>query len=98
MAPAHGLEYDDAVYPSSDKFPVIREAYDGSTYKGKHAFEEESSRPPRIIFGMKIKSFLMVLFVVILVVVGAGVGGAVGGQSLRSGNTADGTVVSTSSR
>jgi len=82
VAPAHGLEYDDTVYPHSDKYPVINHAptYEHK-YTGKHAFDSASSRPPRIIFGMKIKTFLLVTLVVILVVVGAAVGGAVGGRS-----------------
>jgi len=95
VAPAHGLEYDDTVYPSSDKYPVIREApsYDPSNYKGKHAFVNDN-RPPRIIFGMKVKTFLVVALVMILVIVGAAVGGAVGGKSMRENQTADGTVAS----
>ncbi|TKA69568.1 hypothetical protein B0A55_08016 [Friedmanniomyces simplex] len=84
VAPAHGLEYDDTVYPSSDKYPVIREApsYDLSNYKGKHSFPSDN-RPPRIIFGMKVRTFLVVALVVILITVGAAVGGAVGGKSMR---------------
>ncbi|KAK0846259.1 hypothetical protein LTS02_014967 [Friedmanniomyces endolithicus] len=84
VAPAHGLEYDDTVYPSSDKYPVIREApsYDPSNYKGKHSFQTDN-RPPRIIFGMKVRTFLVVALVVTLITVGAAVGGAVGGKSMR---------------
>lgn len=82
VAPAHGLEYDDTIYPSSDKYPVIREtAYDGK-HGGEYGFGGDN-RPPRIIFGMKVKTFLMVASVMILVIVGAAVGGAVGGQQLR---------------
>jgi hypothetical protein len=92
VAPAHGLEYDDTVYPSSDKYPVVREApsYDPSNYKGKHAFVNDN-RPPRIIFGMKVRTFLVVALVVILIMVGAAVGGAVGGKSMRENQTQDGT-------
>lgn len=79
VAPAHGLEYDDNIYPSSDKYPVIREhAYENS----KYGFANDN-RPPRIIFGMKVRTFLLVALVMILIVVGAAVGGAVGGQQLR---------------
>jgi hypothetical protein len=72
---------------------VVREApsYDPSNYKGKHAFVNDN-RPPRIIFGMKVRTFLVVALVVILVMVGAAVGGAVGGKSMRQNQTADGTI------
>ncbi|KAK6435475.1 hypothetical protein LTR95_008335 [Oleoguttula sp. CCFEE 5521] len=91
VAPAHGLEYDDTPYPSSDKYPVIHTAASSSydtKYTGKHAYND--NRPPRIIFGMKIKTFLVVAFVVMLIVVGAAVGGAVGGKALRQNNGGDG--------
>ncbi|CAK4033465.1 hypothetical protein AC578_4603 [Lecanosticta acicola] len=80
VAPAHGLEYDDNVYPSSDKYPVIRErdAYDSP----KYGFGGDN-RPPRIIFGMKVRTFLLVASVMALIIVGAAVGGAVGGRQLR---------------
>jgi hypothetical protein len=81
VAPAHGLEYDDNIYPSSDKYPVVRESpYDK---QGRHAFDDDN-RPPRIIFGMKLKTFFVVAMIMTLIVVGAAVGGAVGGQQLRS--------------
>jgi hypothetical protein len=94
VAPAHGLEYDDNVYPHSDKYPVIREtpSYDPSNYKGKHAFPIDN-RPPRIIFGMKVRTFLMVAAVMMLVIIGAAVGGAVGGKSMRDNTTQDGTAI-----
>lgn len=81
VAPAHGLEYDDNIYPSSDKYPVVREngVYDRMD---RRAFAD-NNRPPRIIFGMKIKTFLVVALIMILIVVGAAVGGAVGGKQLR---------------
>ncbi|KAK5130296.1 hypothetical protein LTR08_002219 [Meristemomyces frigidus] len=100
VAPAHGLEYDDTVYPSSDKYPVIREApsfpYDSSNYKGKHAFINDN-RPPRIIFGMKVRTFLVVALVMALAIIGAAVGGAVGGKSMKEFGTADGTQTSNTS-
>ncbi|KAK4636386.1 uncharacterized protein CLAFUR5_02213 [Fulvia fulva] len=80
VAPAHGLEYDDTIYPSSDKYPVVRErAFSGS---GKYGFSN-NNHPPMIIFGMKVRTFLLVASVMTIVVVGAAVGGAVGGQQLR---------------
>lgn len=90
VAPAHGLEYDDTVYTSSDKYPVVREApsytYDSSNYKGRFAFESDN-RPPRIIFGMKVRTFLVVSLVMIVIIVGAAVGGVVGGQSITTDQT-----------
>ncbi|KAK4574428.1 hypothetical protein LTR86_002190 [Recurvomyces mirabilis] len=93
VAPAHGLEYDDTIYPTSDKYPVVREApsYDPSNYKGKHAFVNDN-KPPRIIFGMKVRTFLLVALVMVLIIVGAAVGGAVGGKSMRENQTQDGTI------
>lgn len=84
VAPAHGLEYDDAIYPSSDKYPVIRESplYQGKFVGARHNFGGDN-RPPRIIFGMKIRTFLLVALVMAMIVVGAAVGGAVGGRQLR---------------
>lgn len=49
---------------------------------GKYGFAGDN-RPPRIIFGMKVRTFLVVASVMVLVIVGAAVGGAVGGQQLR---------------
>ncbi|KAK5171823.1 uncharacterized protein LTR77_003459 [Saxophila tyrrhenica] len=94
VAPAHGLEYDDTVYPVSDKYPVVREAkfvHGHHRYTGKHAFVVNDNRPPRIIFGMKVKTFLVVAVIMCLVVVGAAVGGAVGGKDLHQGEAAPGT-------
>ncbi|KAI7574150.1 hypothetical protein KC343_g23247, partial [Hortaea werneckii] len=73
-------------------FPVIREApsYDMSNYKGKHAYAIDN-RPPRIIFGMKIKTFLFVSLVMVLIIIGAAVGGAVGGKHMRENQSIDTT-------
>ena len=84
VAPAHGLEYDDTIYPMSDKFSVIHDKLPfAHRYVGKHAYNEEG-RPPRIIFGMKVRTFLIVAAVMLLVVTGAAVGGAVGGKHIHS--------------
>lgn len=101
VAPAHGLEYDDTPYPHSDKYPVIRDnvsTLGGTSYAGtgnygygkdsKYAHFENDNRPPRIIFGMKIRTFLMVAAIMLCVIVGAAVGGGVGGQQLRDSATA----------
>lgn len=91
VAPAHGLEYDDTIYPCSDKYPVVSSApYKQAEYTGKHAYRDNS--PPRIIFGMKIRTFLCVAGVMILIVVGAAVGGAVGGKNVRENTPADETL------
>ncbi|EME87511.1 uncharacterized protein MYCFIDRAFT_191928 [Pseudocercospora fijiensis CIRAD86] len=94
VAPAHGLEYDDTIYPSSDKFPVIRESPVYDAKLGKHGFAGDN-RPPRIIFGMKIRTFLLVALLMVLIIVGAAVGGAVGGQQLRE-NQAQQTAITNS--
>ena len=65
--------------------------YDSSNYQGKHAFTNDN-RPPRIIFGMKVRTFLVVALVMALIVIGAAVGGAVGGKNMKEFGTADGTV------
>ncbi|WPG97584.1 Hypothetical protein R9X50_00036200 [Acrodontium crateriforme] len=90
VAPAHGLEYDDTPYPVSDKYPVVRELNYANSYNAKHTYSNNNnnnsnSRPPRIIFGMKIPTFFMVAGVMSLIIVGAAVGGAVGGKTLRDG-------------
>jgi len=87
VAPAHGIEYDDTIYPHSDKMTIVREfPFRQHHYTGKHAntFDSEN-RPPRIIFGMKVKTFLIVASVLLLLVIGAAVGGLVGGRNLRNG-------------
>lgn len=82
VAPAHGLEYDDTNYPSSDKYPVVHSSvYDSSRYPTNLAHIDD--RPPRIIFGMKVPTFLVVAGIFALIIVGAAVGGAVGGQNMR---------------
>jgi hypothetical protein len=92
VAPAHGLEYDDTIYPHSDKFPVIKETiFSRHHYTGKHAYENDN-RPPRIIFGMKVKTFLVVATIMVLVIVGAAVGGAVGGKNLHQEPGPEGTL------
>lgn len=78
VAPAHGLEYDDTIHSaSSDKYPVVHPRSYESTHIGK---VYDNDRPPRIIFGMKVRTFLMVAAVMAVVIVGAAVGGAVGGS------------------
>lgn len=78
VAPAHGLEYDDTIHSaSSDKYPVVHPRSYESTHVGKIY---DNDRPPRIIFGMKVRTFLMVAAVMVVVIVGAAVGGAVGGS------------------
>jgi hypothetical protein len=91
VAPVGGLEYDDTIYPHSDKFPVIKEhIFSRHHYTGKHAFEHDNN-PPRIIFGMKVKTFLVVALIMVLVIVGAAVGGAVGGKNMHQDAGPDGT-------
>ena len=91
VAPAHGLEYDDTIYPHSDKFPVIKEnIFTRHYYTGKHAYKDDNL-PPRIIFGMKVKTFLIVATIMVLVIIGAAVGGAVGGKNMHQGAGPDGT-------
>ncbi|KAM0716907.1 hypothetical protein Q7P37_006759 [Cladosporium fusiforme] len=89
VAPAHGLEYDDTNYStSSDKYPVVHSRQFDSRHMSKTAFNND--RPPRIIFGMKVRTFLLVAAVIVCILVGAAVGGAVGGKSMRE-NHADQT-------
>ena len=81
VLPEHGLEYDDNVYPVSDKYPVT--SMDGypSSYSNKY---RDDTKPPRIIFGMKVRSFVLVVVVFVLIVVGAVVGGTVGRNSAQA--------------
>ena len=61
-----------------------------SNYKGQHAYAIDN-RPPRIIFGMKVKTFLFVSLVMVLIIIGAAVGGAVGGKHMRENQPIDTT-------
>lgn len=82
VAPAHGLEYDDTKYSSlSDKYPVIHSRPFDPTPANKVRYQR--NRPPRIIFGMKVRTFFIVAAVIVCILVGAAVGGAVGGKSMR---------------
>ncbi|KAG9520270.1 hypothetical protein KCV07_g4465, partial [Aureobasidium melanogenum] len=85
VLPEHGLEYDDNVYPVSDKYPVTSMDDYPASFRAQQY--RDNNRPPRIIFGMKMRSFLLVAFVFVLIVVGAVVGGTVG----RSTSHATGT-------
>lgn len=92
VAPAHGLEYDDAVYASSDKYPVIHEHSQRSSppsYKGydNNTAAVAAVKSPLILFGMKVRTFIMVAVVMVCIIVGAAVGGAVGGRNMHGGNT-----------
>ena len=42
------------------------------------------SKPPRIIFGMKVRSFALVALLFVLIVVGAVVGGTVGRNQVKA--------------
>jgi ABC-type dipeptide/oligopeptide/nickel transport system permease subunit len=79
VAPAHGLEYDETVHSAcSDKYPVIQPNRNYVSPQGSKIYDND--HPPRIIFGMKIRTFLLVAAFMVLVVIGAAVGGAVGGK------------------
>ncbi|KAI4746789.1 hypothetical protein E4T50_02932 [Aureobasidium sp. EXF-12298] len=87
VLPEHGLEYDDNVYPVSDKYPVTSMDDYPASFRAQQY--RDNNRPPRIIFGMKMRSFLLVAFVFVLIVVGAVVGGTVGrGTSHATGTEA----------
>ncbi|KAK6003012.1 hypothetical protein QM012_000857 [Aureobasidium pullulans] len=85
VLPEHGLEYDDNTYPVSDKYPVTSMDDYPASFRAQQY--RDTNKPPRIIFGMKVRSFLLVAFVFVLIVVGAVVGGTVG----RSASHATGT-------
>jgi hypothetical protein len=88
VAPAHGLEYDDTIHSaSSDKYPVVDAQHYASTHVGKIY---DNDRPPRIIFGMKVRTFLIVAAVLVVVVVSAAVGGAVGGKNMGENHVQEG--------
>jgi hypothetical protein len=77
LAPVSGLEYDDTIHSaSSDKYTVVHPQQYNSRHVGN---VYDNDRPPRIIFGMKVRTFLMVATTLLLVIVGAAVGGALGG-------------------
>ncbi|KAF1349997.1 hypothetical protein BDV97DRAFT_295806, partial [Delphinella strobiligena] len=86
VAPAHGLEYDDTVYPTSDKCPVVNQLSDPPPYTGSH---DPVTKPPRIIFGMKVRMFIIVAILFICVIVGAAVGGAMGGKNMHGGSSSN---------
>ncbi|KAF4553156.1 Hypothetical protein D9617_8g051700 [Elsinoe fawcettii] len=80
VAPAAGLEYDDSIHPYSDKYPVVHSSQysSSSTTKGRSIESCSTAKPPVIIFGMKLRTFFIVSFVVVLIIIGAAVGGALG--------------------
>ncbi|KAH0346799.1 hypothetical protein KCU83_g7132, partial [Aureobasidium melanogenum] len=84
VLPEHGLEYDDNVYPVSDKYPVTSMDDYPASFRAQQY--RDNNRPPRIIFGMKMRSFLLVAFVFVLIVVGAVVGGTVGRSTSHATN------------
>ncbi|KAG9948098.1 hypothetical protein KCU85_g5244, partial [Aureobasidium melanogenum] len=86
VLPEHGLEYDDNVYPVSDKYPVTSMDDYPASFRAQQ-YRDTNNRPPRIIFGMKMRSFLLVAFVFVLIVVGAVVGGTVGHNSSHATGT-----------
>lgn len=69
-------------------------SYDSKWTTKKYGAAHEG-RPPRIIFGMKTRTFLVVAAIMIMVIVGAAVGGAVGGTTIKS-NTSMPSMVPTS--
>lgn len=88
VAPGHGLEYDDTIYPSSDKCTVVNHRSRRPQYDSKLGYDP-ASKPPRIIFGMKVRTFIIVAILFVCILVGAAVGGAVGGKNMRGGVTAN---------
>jgi hypothetical protein len=88
VAPAHGLEYDETVRSTySDKYPVVNNKRNYEPPQSSKVFDND--RPPMIIFGMKLRTFLLVATLLVLVVIGAAVGGAVGGRGMHE-NTGNG--------
>jgi len=82
VAPAHGLEHDETTHSTfSDKYPVVHSNKNYEPAQSGKVFDND--RPPRIIFGMKIRTFLLVATIMVLVVIGAAVGGAVGGKGMH---------------
>lgn len=89
VAPAHGLEYDDTIHSaSSDKYPVVHDRHYDPTHHGKIY---NNDHPPRIIFGMKVRTFCLVAAVLALIVTSAAVGGAVGGKNMRENHVQQGS-------
>ncbi|KAI4765983.1 hypothetical protein E4T52_11685 [Aureobasidium sp. EXF-3400] len=84
VLPEHGLEYDDNTYPVSDKYPVTSMDDYHSSFNAQQY--RDINKPPRIIFGMKMRSFLLVALVFVLIVVGAVVGGTVGRNASQAAN------------
>ncbi|KAI4722585.1 hypothetical protein E4T48_01082 [Aureobasidium sp. EXF-10727] len=84
VLPEHGLEYDDNTYPVSDKYPVTSMDDYPASFNGQQY--RSDNKPPRIIFGMKVRSFLLVALVFVLIVVGAVVGGTVGRNASHAAN------------
>ncbi|KAI4731337.1 hypothetical protein E4T49_00795 [Aureobasidium sp. EXF-10728] len=84
VLPEHGLEYDDNTYPVSDKYPVTSMDDYPASFNGQQY--RSNNKPPRIIFGMKVRSFLLVALVFVLIVVGAVVGGTVGRNASHAAN------------
>jgi hypothetical protein len=54
---------------------------------GKYNYEGAPSKPPRIIFGMKIRTFLIVAGIMLVVILGAAIGGGVGGAHIQNGES-----------
>jgi hypothetical protein len=85
VLPEHGLEYDDNTYPVSDKYPVTSMDDYHSSFNAQQY--RDINKPPRIIFGMKMRSFLLVALVFVLIVVGAVVGGTVGRNASQAASS-----------
>lgn len=88
VAPNRGLAYDSNPFNrASDKFPVqVQELKSNglsSDYKGYDG--ASAPKAPLILFGMKPKTFTLVVFVMVCIIVGAAVGGAVGGRNMQGG-------------
>ena len=89
VAPEVGLEHDD--HPLSDKLPVFRNIHSrNENMRMSHLFSRKGSLtdhdagPPLIIFGMKLKEFLIVSLILACVLIAASVGGALGNRGLQN--------------